>query len=247
MKRNYALVTGASSGIGQAACIKIAELGYDIIINYHNNYEGALETKRLVEAIGTKAILLRFDVSDSKSISENLGVWLQENQDCFVEVLINNAGYRNDKLMVFMKDEEWNGVINTNLNSFFYVTKAVLKPMVLKKKGCIISISSLSGVKGWQGQTHYAASKAGLIGASKSLSKEVGAKNIRVNVITPGFVKTKMTSNLNEDLYKKSTALRRFGREEEIGDVVAYLVSDKSSYINGQVISVDGGEQIAIS
>jgi len=247
MEKNYALVTGGSSGIGQAACAKLAELGYNIIINYHSNYNGALETKKMVEQHNVEAILLPFDVSNFESVHDNLGKWQKDNPDKFIEVLVNNAGYRNDNLMVFISEEEWLKVINTNLNSFFYVTKPVLQGMIRNKKGSIITVSSLSGVKGWQGQVHYAASKAGLIGASKSLSKEVGIKNIRVNVITPGFIKTKMTQDIDEDTYKLSTALRRFGREEEIGDVISYLASEKSSYINGQVISVDGGEHMKLS
>lgn len=242
MKKEYALVTGGSSGIGQAACVKLAELGYNIIINYNKNTEGALETKRLVEEKNVEAIVLQFDVSSSKSVQDTLEKWMIDHSENFIEVLVNNAGSRKDKLMIFTTDEEWHDVIETNLSSFFYVTRPVLKGMVLNKKGSIIIISSLSGVKGWTGQVHYAAAKAGLIGASKSLAREVGKKNIRVNVITPGFVKTKMISNMNEDTFRSSIALQRFGHVDEVGDVIAYLASEKSSFVNGQVISVDGGD-----
>jgi 3-oxoacyl-[acyl-carrier protein] reductase len=242
LKSRYALVTGGSSGIGRSACIKLAEQGFNVIINYNSNLEGATLTKELVEKHNVKAYLLPFDVSKSENVKKTLDNWIKENPDRFIEVLINNAGYRNDNLMVFMTEEQWLKVINTNLNSFFYVTKPLLRSMILRKKGVIINVSSMSGVKGWQGQVHYAASKAGLIGASKSLSKEVGSKNIRVNVIAPGFVKTKMTTDINEEIYKSTVSLDRFAEEEEIGNVIAFLASDQSSYINGQVIEINGGE-----
>jgi 3-oxoacyl-[acyl-carrier protein] reductase len=242
MKQKYALVTGASSGIGQATCIKLAQLGYNIIINYNTNFEGALETQKKVEITGMQSTILQFDVSNSENVERVLEKWIIDNTDKFIEVLVNNAGNRKDKLLVFTSNDEWRDVIETNLNSFFYVTKPVLKEMILNKRGAIINVSSLSGVKGWTGQVHYSAAKAGLIGATKSLAKEAGRKNIRVNAVTPGFVKTKMISNVNEEHFKSSISLNRFGQVEEIADVIAFLASEKASFINGQVISIDGGD-----
>lgn len=247
MKNRYALVTGGSSGIGKAACIKLAELKLNIIINYNSNHEGALETKKAVEERGVKAVLLPFNVSDSTIVTDVLGKWITDNPDSFIEVLVNNAGMRKDKLMIFTSDQEWHDVMAVNLHSFFYVTKQVLKQMILNRKGSIINISSLSGVKGWGGQVHYGASKAGLIGASRSLAHEVGKKNIRVNVITPGFINTRMISNLDEEKFKSGISLNRFGKPEEVGDLIAYLASEKSSFITGQTISIDGGDSHPLS
>lgn len=247
MKKRYALVTGGSSGIGQAACIKLAELNYNIIINYNENYDGAIETKRLVQEKNVEAEILQFDVSNSKKVQDTLEKWMAENKDSFIEVLVNNAGSRKDKLMIFTTNEEWNNTIETNLSSFFYVTRPIIREMILRKKGSIINVSSLSAIKGWTGQVHYAAAKSGLIGASKSLAREVGKKNIRVNVITPGFIKTKMISDLNEDKFKSTVALQRFGHVNEVGQVIAFLASEKASFVNGQVISIDGGDFHPIS
>ncbi|MDC3388137.1 SDR family oxidoreductase [Flavobacteriaceae bacterium] len=247
MNYNFALVTGGSSGIGRAACIKLAEEKFNIIINYKTNHDGAIKTKKAVEEIGMKAILLPFDISDNTAVKNILGKWITDNPESFIKVLVNNAGMRKDKLMIFTSTQEWNEVMNVNLNSFFYVTKQVLKKMILNRKGSIINISSLSGVKGWNGQVHYGASKSGLIGASKSLAQEVGKKNIRVNVITPGFIKTSMISNLDEEKFKSSISLNRFGKAEEVGDLIAYLASEKSSFITGETISIDGGDSHFLS
>ncbi|MEL6925755.1 MAG: SDR family NAD(P)-dependent oxidoreductase [Bacteroidota bacterium] len=242
MKRNYALVTGGSSGIGQSACVKLAACNYNILINYNRNEAGALETKRLVEEQNVEAELLQFDVSNADNVREVLGTWIDSHPDQFIEILVNNAGSRNDNLMIFTSNEEWHKVLDLNLSSFFYVTKPVVKKMILRKSGSIINISSLSGVKGWQGQVPYAAAKSGLIGASKSLAKELGRKNIRVNVITPGFIKTKMIADLKEEEYQSKTVLQRFGRPDEVGEMIAFLGTDKASFISGQVISIDGGD-----
>ena len=183
---NYALVTGGSRGIGRAICLKLAEQGFNLLINYRSNLERAQNTLSEVQAFGVEAELIPFDIGDSKAVREHLGGWVQRNPDKFIEVLVNNAGVRRDNLMIFMKEEEWEEVINTNLNSFFYVTKQVLRKMLTKKSGSIINVSSQSGSTGWKGQVNYSAAKSGLFGATKSLAIELGTKNVRINTITPG-------------------------------------------------------------
>lgn len=238
---NYALVTGGSRGIGRAICLKLAEEGFNLLINYRSNRERAQQTLTEVREFGVEAQLIPFDIGDSKAVREQLGGWIQSNPDKFIEVLVNNAGVRRDNLMIFMKEEEWEEVINTNLNSFFYVTKQVLRKMLTKKSGSIINVSSQSGSTGWKGQVNYSAAKSGLFGATKSLAIELGTKNIRINSITPGFIKTEMIEEIPEDQYKEIVALKRFGTADEVANLVAFLASDRSSYVNGQVITIDGG------
>ncbi len=238
---NYALVTGGSRGIGRAICLKLAEQGFNLLINYRSNLERAQQTLTEVREFGVEAELIPFDIGDSKAVKEQLGGWVKENPDKFIEVLVNNAGVRRDNLMIFMKEEEWEEVINTNLNSFFYVTKQVLRKMLTKKSGSIINVSSQSGSTGWKGQVNYSAAKSGLFGATKSLAIELGTKNVRINTITPGFIKTEMIEEIPEDQYKEIVALKRFGTADEVANLVAFLASDRSSYVNGQVITIDGG------
>ncbi|MEZ5042514.1 MAG: 3-oxoacyl-ACP reductase FabG [Saprospiraceae bacterium] len=238
---NFALVTGGSRGIGKAICLKLAAQGFNLLINYHSNAQKASETLAEVQALGVQAELLQFNIGDAQQVKQQLGTWIKDNPDKFIEVLVNNAGVRRDNLMVFMKDEEWEEVINVNLNSFFYVTKQVLKPMLMKKRGSIINVSSQSGVTGWKGQVNYAAAKSGLFGATKALAIELGVKNIRINTISPGFIKTEMIEEIPEDQYKQIVALKRFGTSDEVANLVAFLASDLASYINGQIITIDGG------
>ena len=237
----YALVTGGSRGLGRAISIRLAAQGYPVIINFKSNVDAAAETQRLISEAGGQAELLPFDVSDRQQVEEALDGWMQQHPDDYIAVLVNNAGIRRDNLMVFMPDDDWNGVIDTNLNSFFYVTRRLLKGMMTKRWGRIINVASLSGLKGLAGQTNYSAAKAALIGATKALAQEVAPRKITVNAVAPGFIATDMTSELNEDELKKMIPVGRFGRPEEVAAAVAFLAQEDASYITGNVISINGG------
>lgn len=237
----YALVTGGSRGIGRAVSLAIAKEGYAVLINYRSNEQAALEVKQQIESEGGQAELLPFDVSDVKSIDEAITAWQDAHPDDFISALVNNAGIRDDAVMVFMQDEQWDKVIRTNLDSFFYVTRRVLKGMITKRCGRIVNVASLSGIKGLAGQTNYSAAKAGLIGATKALAQEIGSRKITVNAVAPGFIATDMTQDLPEAELKKMIPAGRFGKPEEVADLVAFLVSDKAAYITGEVISINGG------
>ena len=237
----FALVTGGSRGIGRAVCIKMAEMGYHVLINYKSNKEEADKTLALVREKGVDGEAIQFDVSDKEQIKSKLGGWMEANGDKVIEVLVNNAGIRDDGLMMWMKDEQWDGVLKTNLDGFFYVTRLVVNSMLMKKYGRIINVVSLSGLKGMPGQTNYSAAKAGVIGATKALAQEIGRKGITVNAVAPGFIKTDMTDGLNEAELKNLVPLKRFGTPEEVAHTVAFLASEGAAYITGEVISINGG------
>ena len=237
----FALVTGGSRGIGRAVCIKLAGMGYNVLINYKSNEEEANNTLALVKEKGVDGEIIQFDVSDKAAIMSKLGDWMEANTDKVIEVLVNNAGIRDDGLMMWMKDEQWDSVIKTNLDGFFYVTRLVVNSMLMKKYGRIINIVSLSGLKGLPGQTNYSAAKAGVIGATKALAQEIGRKGITVNAVAPGFIKTDMTEGLNEAELKNMVPLKRFGTPEEVAHTVGFLATEGAAYITGEVISVNGG------
>ncbi len=237
----YALVTGGSRGIGRAVSLALAKEGCTVLINYKSNEQAALEVKQLIESEGGQAELLPFDVSDAASIDNAITAWQDAHPDDFISVLVNNAGIRQDAVMVFMQDEQWNDVLRTNLDSFFYVTRRVLKGMITKRCGRIVNVASLSGIKGLAGQTNYSAAKGGLIAATKALAQEIGSRKITVNAVAPGFIATDMTQDLPEAELKKMIPAGRFGKPEEVADLVAFLASDKAAYITGEVISINGG------
>lgn len=237
----YALVTGGSRGIGRAISITLAKEGYTVILNYLANEQAALEVKQIIEADGGHAELLPFDVSDEKSVDAAIVSWQETHANEYIEVLVNNAGIRKDALLVFMQTDAWNNVLRTNLDSFFFVTRRVLKNMITKRNGRIINVASLSGIKGLAGQANYSAAKAGLIGATKALAQEIGSRKITVNAIAPGFIATDMTHDLPEEELKKMIPAGRFGNPEEVADLVAFLASEKAAYINGEVVSINGG------
>lgn len=237
----FALVTGGSRGIGRAIAIKMADMGYNVLINYKVNETEANQTKLLVEEKGLVAEIIQFDVSDKTQVQQVLGNWMETKPQNTIEVLVNNAGIREDALMMWMKDEQWDSVINTSLNGFFYVTRLVVTSMLMKKYGRIINIVSLSGLKGLPGQTNYSAAKAGVIGATKALAQEIGRKGITVNAVAPGFIKTDMTEGLNENELKNMIPLKRFGLPEEVAYAVGFLASPEAAYITAEVISVNGG------
>ncbi|MDR1792524.1 MAG: 3-oxoacyl-ACP reductase FabG [Bacteroidales bacterium] len=237
----YALITGASRGIGKATAIALAKAGYPVLLNYLSNKAAAEEVLQMIENEGGKAELLPFDISDKKQIEIALDGWKSAHSNDFISVLVNNAGIREDALMVFMEENQWTNVLNTNLYSFFYVTKAVLQTMVTKRKGRIINVVSLSGLKGLPGQVNYSAAKAGIIGATKALAQEVAARKITVNAVAPGFIATDMTKDLDIDNLKKQIPANRFGTAEEVAALITFLASESASYITGEVISINGG------
>ncbi|MCO5239404.1 MAG: 3-oxoacyl-ACP reductase FabG [Chitinophagaceae bacterium] len=238
---NCALVTGGSRGIGRAVCIKLAAMGYFMLVNYRSNREEAEKTLSLLREKGGDGVLLQFDVGSREEVTRVLGGWITEHADNHIEVLVNNAGVKEDVLLMWMKDEQWSQVINTSLNGFFYVTKLVLQDMLMQKYGRIINIVSLSGLKGLPGQTNYSAAKGGVIAATKALAQEVGRRNITVNAIAPGFIKTDMTEGLDEKQLRSLIPVSRFGEPEEVAHAVGFFASKESSYITGEVLSVNGG------
>lgn len=237
----FALVTGGSRGIGRAICLQLAKQGYNILINYLSNEQAAQVTLAQVTAKGVKGELLQFDVADREAAKQALSAWYAKNPTATIEVLINNSGIRKDNLMIWMQDSEWDNVVSTSLGGFYNVTKPVVAEMIKGKFGRIINIVSLSGLKGLPGQTNYSAAKAGIIGATKALSQEVGRRGITVNAVAPGFIKTEMTEDIDENQFKANIPLRRFGTAEEVAALVGFLASPDASYITGEVISINGG------
>lgn len=237
----YALITGASRGIGRAVALKLSSIGYHTLLNYVCNDSAAEECAKMISESGGASTLLKFDVSDREQTEVALKNWSDANPGEYIEVLVNNAGIRKDNLMLWMEESEWQDVVGTNLNGMFYVTKPLLKSMLIKRAGRIINIVSLSGIKGLPGQTNYSAAKGGVIAATKALAQEVAKKGITVNAVAPGFIISDMTSDLDESVLKKQIPMERFGKPEEVAAVVAFLASSEASYITGEVISVNGG------
>lgn len=238
---NWALVTGGSRGIGKAICIKLASMGYNVLINYKGNKERAEETLAEVKGAGTDGELLQFDVANREEVQTVLGGWMEANEDKTIEVLVNNAGIKDDVLLMWMKDEQWDSVINTSLGGFFAVTRIVINSMLKKRYGRVVNIVSLSGLKGLAGQTNYSAAKGGIIAATKALAQEVGKRNITVNAVAPGFIKTDMTAEINEAEMKQMIPANRFGTPEEVAHAVGFFVTKEAAYITGQILSINGG------
>lgn len=236
-----ALVTGGSRGIGRAVCIRLAKEGYHLLINYRSNREEAAKTLDLVRQQGGDGELLPFDVADAVQVKSILGDFIDSHPDRLIEVLVNNAGIKDDALMVWMDDDQWSNVIRTSLDAFFQVTRLVLNGMLLNKYGRIVNVVSLSGLKGVAGQTNYSAAKGGVIAATKALAQEVGRHGITVNAVAPGFIQTDMTGDLNEKELRSVIPVRRFGTPEEVADAVAFLASPGAAYITAEILSVNGG------
>jgi 3-oxoacyl-[acyl-carrier protein] reductase len=237
----YALVTGGSRGIGRAICCKLAEMGFYILVNYNSSPEEAEITLNLVKEKGSNGEILKFDVSNQEQVERSLGEWQSRNEGKTIQILVNNAGIRKDALVMWMKNEEWDEVLKTNLNGFFYSTRYLIKDMLISKFGRIINIVSLSGIKGLPGQANYSAAKAGVIGATKALAQEIAKKNVTVNAVAPGFIQSDMTKDLDESQLKTMIPMNRFGKPEEVAEVVGFLASEKASYVTGAVINVNGG------
>ncbi len=237
----YALVTGGSRGIGKAICIKMASMGYVVLVNYKSDEAAATTVLQEIKANGGDGELIRFDVSKVEEVQTILGGWIEQHPEDQIEVLVNNAGIKKDVLMMWMTDEDWNSVLSTSLTGFFNVTRQVLNGMLVNKFGRIINIVSLSGLKGLPGQTNYSAAKAGVIGGTKALAQEVGRRGVTVNAIAPGFIRTEMTASLNEKELKAMIPVHRFGEPEEVAHAVGFLASKEASYITGEVLSINGG------
>ena len=238
----YILVTGGSRGIGRAVCVRLAQMGMPVIINYRSNEAEALKTKQLVEAEGVKAELLPFDVTDEAQVTKAMDQWEEQHPDDFIYVLVNNAGITRDGVMFMMSDDDWHDVLRTTLDGFFFITRRILKHMMPRHHGGrIVNVASLSGLKGIQGQTNYSAAKAGLIGATKALALEVAARQITVNAVAPGFVDTDMTESLDRAALEQQIPMRRFAKPEEVAEAVGFLASEGAAYITGDVISINGG------
>lgn len=242
LKGKCAIITGASRGLGKAIALKLASLGANIVLNYRSSEKEALEVENEIKQMGVEVISVKGDISKLKEV-ENL-VSVAKERFGNVDIMVNNAGITKDTLILRMKEEDFDSVIDVNLKGVFNCLKAITPIMVKQKHGKIISISSVVGISGNAGQVNYAASKAGIIGMTKSLAKEVGSRGINVNAVAPGFIETDMTDALGDKFKeeaKKSIPLKKLGKPEDVANVVAFLASESSDYVTGQVIQVDGG------
>lgn len=237
-----ALITGASRGLGKAIALQLAkDHGLYILINYSSNEKAAEETLAEIKSAGGSGELLPFNVQEKSSVDTALDNWISNNTDKFISVLVNNAGITKDGLFMWMPEKDWDDVINVSAKGMFNVSQKVIQQMLRKRKGRIINIASLSGLKGVPGQTNYSAAKGAMIGATKALAQEVAKRNITVNAVAPGFIKSDMTEEFNEEEYKNIIPLNRFGNPEEVAHLVSFLASDKAAYITGEIININGG------
>lgn len=238
MSENLALVTGGSRGIGKACALHLAQAGYNVVINYAGNEEAAKQTVSELEALGVKAEAVKFDISNHDEAQEAVAKIIEKYGR--IDVLVNNAGITRDGLFMRMSKENWDAVINTNLTGAFNVTQPVIKIMMKQRSGAIVNMASIVGIYGNAGQANYAAAKAGLIGFTKSLAKELASRNIRVNAVAPGFVQTDMTKSLDSAQISEHIPLKRLGDADDIAGAVKFLAVD-ATYVTGQVLQVDGG------
>ncbi len=236
--KKVALVTGGSRGIGKACAIELAKAGCDVIINYAGNEEAANKTVEELKVLGSNSKAMKFDVSNQELVEAAIKEIMDEYKR--IDVLVNNAGITRDGLFMRMSAQNWFDVINTNLNSAYFVTNPVSKIMIKQRSGAIVNMASISGIYGNAGQANYSTAKAGLIGFTKALAKELASRNIRVNAVAPGFIQTDMTKDLPQEQIVDKIPLKRLGEPEDIAKTVKFLALD-TTYITGQVIGVDGG------
>jgi 3-oxoacyl-[acyl-carrier protein] reductase len=239
LSKQVALVTGGSRGIGRAICVELAKRGAYVVVNFRSNKRAAEETLELIRQAGGRGETAGFNVADPKETEEQIDALLTRHEA--IDVLVNNAGEAADSLFVLMSLEEWTRVLNTSLQGFYHVTRPVLKKMVNRKRGSIVTLSSVSARLGHRGQANYSAAKAGLEGACRSLASEVARLGIRVNVVAPGLIATEMIQDFPAEIIKQIIPMGRIGLPEEVAKVVCFLCSNDASYITGQVISVNGG------
>lgn len=237
-ENKVALVTGGSRGIGRACALKLAEAGVNVVINYAGNDEAAEKTVKDIEAFGVKAAKKKFNVAGKEAVDNAIKEIVEEFGK--IDILVNNAGITRDGLFMRMSETQWLDVINTNLNSAYFVTNPVSKLMIKQRSGAIINMASISGIYGNAGQANYSTAKAGLIGFTKALAKELASRNIRVNAVAPGFIQTDMTKDLPMDAIVERIPLKKLGNPEDVAAAVKFLALD-TDYITGQVLSVDGG------
>ncbi len=238
MAQKIALITGASKGIGKACATALAADGFDIWLNYRSDHQGAQEAQKEIEALGMRCTLVPFDVCDIAAVNAALDPLLET---CTPYALINNAGYAKDSIFGLMGYEQWNQVLDVHLHGFFHVTRKIVPLMQRKRQGRIVNMVSTSGQMGVPGQVNYSAAKAGLIGATKALARELGKRNVLVNAVAPGFIETAMTEHLDVSEHVKIIPQGRVGTADEVAQCVRFLCSDMSSYVTGQVLAVNGG------
>lgn len=239
---NCALVTGASRGLGKAIAMQLSkDLDLHILINYSSNKEAAEDTLKQINKVGGTGEILQFNVQIKEEVDKTLNTWTKNNPDNFISVLVNNAGITKDGLFVFMSEDDWDNVVNVSSKGMFNVTRNLIDKMVRKRAGRIINVASLSGMKGVPGQTNYSAAKGAMIASTKALAQEVAKRKITVNAIAPGFIESDMTNDLPVDQLKQMIPMNRFGKAEEVANLVSFLASEKSSYITGEVININGG------
>ena len=239
---NCALVTGSSRGLGKAIAIQLAkDHGLYILVNYSSNKSAAEDTLNQIKEAGGDGEIMQFNVQDKESVDKILDQWKSDNPDHFISVLVNNAGITKDGLFVFMEENDWDNVMNVSSKGMFNVTRNLITQMVRKRTGRVINVASLSGLKGVPGQTNYSAAKGAMIAATKALAQEVAKRKITVNAIAPGFIESDMTDDLPVDQLKQMIPMNRFGKAEEVAHLVSFLASEKSSYITGEVININGG------
>lgn len=239
---NCALITGASRGLGRAIALQLAiDHGLYILVNYASNQEAAEETLELIQKAGGNGELLRFDVRNKTEVDQTLQTWKDINPDKSISVLVNNAGITRDGLLMWMPEKDWDDVLNIAVKGMFNVTQNVIQQMLRKRSGRIINVASLSGLKGVPGQFNYSAAKGAMIAATRSLAQEVAKRNITVNAVAPGFIRSDMTQEIDPNQIKQMVPMGRIGEPEEVAHVVSFLVSNKASYITGEVININGG------